>query len=105
MSLPGDRPIDERAVREFFADVHVGIEQAQRQEASGWVVLSTDLESGKHVHVVGPFQTPEQALAYAGDRDRDPQAGLVVDGQPGWSHTVVAMFPEHELQSNEGGKR
>lgn len=84
--------VDPGAVREIFANMRVMSDRADRAEAAGWVVLVTDLESGKPVMTVGDFDTPEQALVYAGDRERDPHVGTVVDGEPGWGYKVLPRF-------------
>jgi len=88
-----DADRQQQALNDLVAEVAVGIEQAQVREASGWVVLVTDLESGKHNAVYGDFDSPEQALTWAAEHDADPNGGRVVEGdQPGWSHTVLPRF-------------
>lgn len=87
------RPED---VRALFAEMRAMSDRMDAREASGFVVIVIDMDTpaGKIVHAVGPEATPEQALALAAQLDRDPLTGLhPADGEPGWRHMVVPLFP------------
>lgn len=89
---PKNNPEDARAVRDLFGEIRIAIDRGIEREAMGWVVLVRDLESQEEVSTYGIFEQPEQALAWATKQDADPQGGRVVDGEPGWSHTVLPLY-------------
>lgn len=82
----------------FLAAVEQVSDAMDASEATGWLVLVCDTEAtggrryGKPDYAVGPFDTPEQALAYAGGLDRDDAQ----HGETGWLHLVIPQFPADE---------
>lgn len=82
--------VDPRAVRDLLADARLASARADAAEARGWVVVSRDDEYG-HLHITGPYETPEAALI-AAQRDHEAVNSSLPDGEPGWTHTVHPLF-------------
>jgi hypothetical protein len=81
-----------RGVLSLIAHLEIGHQRAREAEAAGWVYVVIDDESEAHVHVVGPFPTPEAALIAserqkAEDRRWNP-------GEPLWTHHILPMFDD-----------
>jgi len=87
--------MDERALRqaarELVAEAAMQSAITEAAEASGWVVVSTDLETGR-LHLTGPHETAEAALFAAAAEHEQVNRGLG-PGEKGWSHTVWPLFP------------
>lgn len=80
---------------DFLARVELDHLKWREQEASGWLVVVTDLERDPPavVSAYGPFESAEIALVKAGEMDADPDCGAhPVDGEVGWRHDVVPLF-------------
>lgn len=90
--LDPTNPEHVRLVREFIAEMAVSSLRSIAREASGWVYVIVDDENGKHVHAVGPFDTPEAALL-ASERQKAEDRRLN-PGDPLWTHHVLPLFEE-----------
>lgn len=77
-------------IRDLMADLEIGHQRAREQSASGWVYVTVDQDSGTHVHVVGPFPTPEAALIAAQEQALE-DAHFNPD-EPLWDHHVLPLF-------------
>lgn len=80
-----------QAVREAIADVFVYSARMDAEAASGWLVVSCDEESG-HLHISGPYLSPEAALIAAQIDHEEVNRGLG-EGEAGWKHTVWPLYP------------
>lgn len=91
--MSDDRPqLD--ALGEIIARMEIATHRAHELEASGWVVVVTDLHGEPTIgSAYGPFPTAEEALVVAGEFDACPHTGAhPADGSAGWRHDVVPLF-------------
>lgn len=90
--MPDQPPMD--ALGEVLAKVALEVQRANEAEASGWLVVVTDLHDEPTIgSAYGPFETAEQALIVAGEFDACPHTGThPADGSAGWRHDVVPLF-------------
>lgn len=66
------------------------LERARYELATAWCVVVADNESGEVCHTFGPFDEAEQALAYAGEHDRDWHEQ---EGESGdWKYAIVPLW-------------
>lgn len=79
-----------QAARQLVTEAIVAAARSDVEEASGWIVICQDEESGRY-HATGPYPTPEAALVEAGIQNSEVNADLA-EGEAGWSHTVAPLF-------------
>lgn len=72
-------------------DLLCRLEQARYELANAWSVVVADDETGEVCHTYGPFDEAEQALAHAGEHDRDwhEQEG---DEAGSWKYAIVPLW-------------
>jgi hypothetical protein len=90
--LDPDNPEHRAQVQAFLDRLELGIHQDRLARASGWIVLTIDDEYDEIVHAVGPFPDQYQAMIEAELALRDDEK-IKEDGEVGWTHRVVPMFP------------
>lgn len=84
---------DQGDVRSLLGLILLRAQEVTEREASGWLVVVTDLESNTITGAYGPKETPEAALILAGEMDACPHTGThPADGEPGWRHDVVPLY-------------
>lgn len=80
---------------EFLAKVEATMDEMDRQDASGWLVVCIDLDAVSRdepdvvVGCYGPFASPEEALVEAGHH----QATSLPTDDAGWAHLIKPLFP------------
>lgn len=85
---------------EFLARIDELTDKEHRERAVAWVVVTVDDEFNHIVHCTGPFNTPEEALAEAGRRDRDDvRHELAGPDEKGWTHSVQPVLPPDPVTS------
>lgn len=78
---------------DLLARVEATSDAMDRRDASGWLVVCTDLEAGEDniVGCYGPFPSPEDALI---ELQRQVETSLPVgEDEAGWGHFVKPLYP------------
>lgn len=88
---PAERARWIHEMRRILAGAHVLSARMDLADATGWLVVSHDDETGS-LHISGAYATPEAALVAAERDHQDVNRGLAA-GEPGWTHTVLPLFP------------
>lgn len=74
-----------------FIDLLCLLERARYDLAKAWCIVVADEETGEVCHVYGGFAEPEQALAYAGEHDRQWREQESEDAGV-WKYAIVPLW-------------